>query len=221
MARGARIAVVMALALSAGQALAQPAEVPLRELNDGWAFEALGHSLQMPFPAWLSEEEIARGDVRDQVEARYFADERQALVEIIPSGEEFTAWSTLYAARITLEPERPLPDYRRSVMFGYAQTCNPNLAGFFQLGEDRSDAELAPLGFVCGEFIDRLEGFAGQGEVVIMAFQRSEAGIAVVYQEWRGPRFQPPQPATWPVETAIVEGRAGAFRERVELATTD
>jgi hypothetical protein len=221
MARRAWIGMVTAAALSAGPALAQPAEVPLSEHAGGWAFEALGQRLLMPFPAWLSDADIARGDVREQVEARFFSDERQALVEIIPSGEEFTAWSTLYAARITLEPERPLPDYRRSVMFGYAQTCNPNYAGFFQLGEDRSDTELAPLGFVCGEFLDRLEGFAGQGEVVIMAFQRSEESIAVVYQEWRGPRFELPQPDTWPVETAIVEGRAGVFRERVELATTD
>jgi len=221
MAPRALIGLLMALACPAGMALAQPAEVPLRELDDGWAFEALGLSLELPFPVWLDDDAIAAGNVRDQVEARFFTDDRQALVEIIPLGEEFSAWSTLYAARITLEPERPLADYRRSIMFGYAQTCNTNSAGFFQLGEDVSETELAPLGFVCGEFLDRIEGFAGQGEVAIMAFQRSEAGISMVYQEWRGPRFEPPQPASWPVETAIVEGRAAAFSERAVLATID
>jgi DNA-directed RNA polymerase beta subunit len=72
--------------------------------------------------------------------------------KITPKGETPETWRTLYAARLTFEPDRTLIDYRRSTMTGYARNCRPELTGFFQLGEDRGET-LAPLGFVCGAFL--------------------------------------------------------------------
>lgn len=215
------LVLILAASLLVQPAASQQAEAPLREVDDGWVLEALGHQLTLPYPIWLDADAVSEGEVAAQVELRYFGNERQALVEMIPKGESFDAWSTLYAARITLEPRRTLPDYRRSILFGYAQTCKPETAGFFQLGQDQDEHTLAPLGFVCGSFLDRLAGYEGQGQVMIMAFKHLETSVAVIYQEWRGARFDPAAPASWPVGTAIVESQAWALVEQSVLSLAD
>lgn len=194
---------------------------PLEREGDLLVLDALSHQFSIPLPDWLSAEERSSQDVTALVETHYASDERQALLEIMPKGQSETDWQTLYAARITLEPERALADYRRATMFGYAQICQPELTGFFQLGEDQGET-LAPVGFVCGAFLNRLAGYAGLGEVMIMAFKRTEAGVAVVYQEWRGDAFDPTNPSMWPVPTDTVEARARELQAEAELlAATD
>jgi hypothetical protein len=217
----------LALPLIAGLALAIPvpaqdvAATPLAREDDRLVLATLSHRFAIPLPDWLTPEERAATDIAALVETTYVSDERHALLEIMPKGQDEADWHTLYGARITLEPERALTDYRRATMIGYAQVCQPELTGFFQLGEDQGET-LATLGFVCGAFLNRLAGYAGMGEVMIMAFKRSDAGIAVVYQEWRGDAFDPTNPATWPVATDTVETRARQLQAEAELlAATD
>lgn len=213
--------IVLAFPLLATLAFAVPASAqsvapaPLERDGDMLVLDTHAHRLSLPLPDWLNPEERA-ADSATQFETAFASDDRQALLEIVPKGESHLDWRTLYAARITLEPERALPDYRRATMVSYAQLCQPEFTGFFQLGEDQGDI-LAPLGFVCGAFLNRLSGYAGHGEVAIMAFKRTEAGVAVVYQEWRGAAFDPTNPATWPVPTDTVEARARELAAEAEL----
>jgi hypothetical protein len=188
---------------------------PLSRAGEGFALETLGHRLTMPAPEWLVPAG-ADADPVAAVEALFAADGRQALLEILPKGEDPVEWTTLYAARIMLEPERDLADYRQVVMLGYAQTCQRSLTAFFQLGQDEGD-NLAPLGFVCGAHLDWLDGFAGRGQVAIVSFKRTERGIAAVYQEWRGRAFDPTNPSTWPVATDVVERQAQALQRDAAL----
>lgn len=210
----------------AGMALGAPAmaqvtsEPPVTEEGNALILDAIGHKFSLPLPDWLSSAERLSGNVIPLVDATYRSDENQALLEIYPKGETEALWKTLYGARITLEAGRPLDDYRRAVMFGYSQTCKPELTGFFQFGEDEGDT-LAPLGFVCGAYLDRLTGYAGEGEVMVMTFRKSEKGVAIVYQEWRGDAFDPSKPETWPVDTDIVEARAKQLQADAVLALAD
>ena len=80
---------------------------------------------------------------------------------------------------------------------------------------------LAPLGFACGGYNDRLSGYQGKGEVMIMRFLKTARGVGVVYQEWLGPAFDPATPASWPVDTALIERRVAQFEAEVALGLVD
>ena len=206
------LSVALLAVAASGPAMAQiRSEPPLTEQGNQLLLDTLGHKFALPLPDWLSSAERLSGNVKPLFDATFRSDENQALLEIYPKGETEALWKTLYGARITLEPSRPLSDYRNAVMFGYSQTCKPKLTGFFQFGEDEGD-NLAPLGFVCGAYLDRLTGYAGEGEVMVMSFRKSDKGVAIVYQEWRGKAFDPSDPKTWPVATDVVEARAKQFQ---------
>ncbi len=212
---------VSALLLSVAGPLAQGSE-PMPVVQDGVTLhlDALGHRLAMPLPSWLSDAERLSADVLDLVVTSYSGDATQALFEMVKAGETTRDWSEIYAARLTLEPARALSDYRQAAMVGYARTCRPELTGFFQLGEGRPD-DLPPLGFVCGAFLSGIPGYAGQGEIAIIAFKKTATAVAVVTHEWRGRAFDPTNPSTWPVAAAIVEARAAELHNMATLAVAD
>lgn len=195
-------------------------EAPLVEEGNALVLTTIGHQFTLPLPDWLTPAERLSGNVQPLVETSFRADPTQALLEIYPKGETPEQWTTLYGARITLEASRPLADYRSAVMYGYSQTCNPKLSGFFQFGEDDGET-LAALGYVCGAYLDRLEGYQGQGEVMVMAFSKTEKGVAIAYQEWRGPLFDPSKPETWPVSTDMLKARAEQLQTEAALSLAD
>lgn len=195
-------------------------EPPLVAEGDQLVLEAMDQRMVLPMPDWLSEEQRKDGDVRAHLEATYIADETQALLEIYPKGESQALWSTLYGARLTRQTNVSLVDYRAAVMSAYARNCKPELTGFFQLGPDEGE-NLAPLGFVCGSYLDTLSGYQGLGEVMVVSFRKSDKGIAIVYQEWRGKSFDPAQPASWPVATQTVEARANQLNSAAQLSALD
>jgi hypothetical protein len=214
----------IALMLSVVPAVSAQAQVrsepPLVAEGDQLVLEAMDQRMVLPMPDWLSEAQRRDGDVRSHLEAVYVADETQALLEIYPKGESQALWSTLYGARITRQTNVSLVDYRAAVMSAYARNCKPELTGFFQLGPDEGES-LAPLGFVCGSYLDTLSGYQGLGEVMVVSFRKSDRGIAIVYQEWRGKSFDPAQPASWPVATQTVEARANQLNSAAQLSALD
>ena len=213
-------ALVAAGLLLTGPATAQVAsEPPLSTVDNMLVLDAMGQQLTMPMPDWLGATAMS-GDVGAQVETKYVADDKQAVLEILPKGENEALWSTLYGAHITLTADRPLSEYRSELMDRYAQTCQPELTGFFQFGQDAGDV-LAPLGFVCGAYLNQLANYAGEGEVMVMSFRKSAKGVAIVYQEWRGDAFDPAQPTTWPVATDVVEARARQLQDKASLSLSD
>lgn len=211
--------VLIALGVATAPALAQiRSDAPLVEESGKLVLDAMGHRLQLPRPDWLTGEDAALG----RVETSFLAEDGQALLEIYPKGESEALWTTLYGARISRdENERTLADYRAALMVLHANSCKPELTGFFQLGQDNGDNDLAPLGFVCGAYGDQYRTFAGLGEVMVASFQRSDTGVAIIYQEWRGKSFNPGDPKTWPVATDIVEARARQLKADVALSKAD
>lgn len=195
-------------------------EPPLVAEGDQLVLEAMDQRMVLPMPDWLSEAQRRDGDVRAHLETVYVADDAQALLEIYPKGESQALWSTLYGARITRQTDVSLVDYRAAVMSAYARNCKPELTGFFQLGPDEGES-LAPLGFVCGSYLDTLSGYQGLGEVMVVSFRKSDKGIAIIYQEWRGKSFDPAQPTSWPVATQTVEARANQLNSTAQLSALD
>lgn len=216
--------IVLALTLSvlpAAAALAQiRSEPPLVERDGQLVLEAMEQSLSMPMPNWLDADTRESGAVRSQVETVYVEDETQALLEIFPKGESQALWTTLYGARITRQAGLALTEYRQAVMAAYARNCKPEVTVFFQLAPDEGE-DLAPLGFVCGAYRDTLIGYQGLGEVMIVRFSKSEKGVGIVYQEWRGKSFDPSQPANWPIAAEVVEARASELQQAASLSALD
>lgn len=214
------ILVLVTLSLGALPAFAQiRSEPPVTEENGKLRLDAIGHQLALPVPDWLGAD--AATGTMDKVSSTFLAEDGQAVLEIYPQGESEALWTVLYGARISRdEKERTLADYRAALMMLYANNCKPELTGFFQLGPDEGD-NLAPLGFVCGGYLDQYTGFAGLGEVMVASFRRSDTGVAIVYQEWRGDAFDPANPSSWPVSTDVVEARAAQLQAEVTLSKAD
>lgn len=201
----------------AAQELSVP---PIVQDGNGLVLSGLGHIFDIPLPDWLSPAERLGGDVIGRVNANYRADAKQALLEIYPEGQNQQKWSTLFGARITLDAGRPLTDYRSAVMYGYSQTCKPELTGFFKFGQDNGD-DLPVLAFVCGAYLDSIKGYAGLGEVMIVSFAKTDKATAIAYQEWKGAAFDPSRPATWPVGTETLKARAEQLKAATSLTQAD
>jgi hypothetical protein len=189
---------------------------PLTQDGSALHFDAVGHRFSIPFPDWLTAAERLSPDIVSLVEATYFADDKQAFIEFFPRGETLNNFTTTYAARITNEPGRSLEDYRRATIFGYSRACNPDATGVFLFGEETPDFFPA-LAFICGAYLDTIPELKGQGEVMVSVFRKTDAGIAVIYQEWRGPAFGTYDPATWPVTPEALEARANELQSQAVL----
>lgn len=211
-------AVVLGIATPA---LAQSTvDAPISVRDGELALSALGHVLAVPTPPWLTPDQLTSGQIADLTDLSYATDKVRAQLDMFPKGENAQAWTSAMGARIVLQPALALSEYRASEMTYYAQACKPESSGFFQLEPDTADY-LATLGFVCGAFLDTLSGYAGQGEVALIEFKRTKAGLAVVYEKWRGNAFDPAVPSSWPVPTATVEAAAARLKADVSFLAAD
>lgn len=213
----------LCLALVAGLAAALPvaatetASPVLSRAGEQLALEALEQRLLMPAPDWLA----AGAEIDPNApETLLEADAQEVSLLLYPRAESEAFWTTRVGARLSLDGNANLKAYRDVVIIGYAQICRPELTAFFQLSPDQGE-ELAPLGFACGGYNDRLSGYQGKGEVMIMRFLKTARGVGVVYQEWLGPAFDPATPASWPVDTALIERRVAQFEAEVALGLVD
>lgn len=214
------LAAMTALAFMAGPVLAQTAgSLPFAYEDGKLVLNSLGQTLTLPTPDWTSEASNAEA-LSELVSTRFLEERAQAHLEIYRRGEGEAFWTTLYGARISNQANMELTDFRSVVINVYAQSCNPETVALFQLEPDQADM-LPPIGYVCGAYLDGFTDFAGQGEVMVMGFYKSENGLGMVYQEWRGEAFDAADPATWPVPADVVEAQMARFSTEVTLAATD
>ena len=209
-----------ALALSTSPALAQVNGALPFALQDGQlVLDALDQRLTLPSPDWAAEA-TSEAELSELVSTRFLEESGQAHLEIYKRGEGEAFWSTLYGARLSSQTGTSLADFRSVVINAYAQSCNPDTVALFQLEPDQDDM-LPPVGYVCGAYLDGFSAFAGQGEVMIMGFYKSEAGVGMVYQEWRGDAFDASDSSTWPIDGAAVEAYMAKLQSTVTLSAAD
>lgn len=202
----------LVLPLASAPALAQDETARVGQSGEMLVYEAEGHRLQTILPAWFALEQET--GLSDQ-EVIVTGDDNSTRFEIVPEGQNAQDWTYLYGARIMLEPERDLVQYRQAAAFGYAMGCNGAKGQFFLTDED-TDADIAPMIFICGEFAESANR-PDQGEILAIAFKRTNAGIAVIYEEFRTPAFDGKDPAAWPVTGEYLVARARALASGAEL----
>jgi hypothetical protein len=179
------------------------------------SFSALGHRFVLPTPDWLAPAQRLSPDLLPLLESNTYGDATQAFVEFFPKGQSVDNWTTTYAARLTLQPGRSLDDYRRATMYGYSQICKEEALGFFNFGEE-TDTFFPALGMACGAYKDNGK-LRGLGEVMVAVFRKTDTGIAMIYQEWKGRAFDPSDPTTWPVDAKAFQTRAKELQDVVTL----
>jgi len=212
--------IILATAFLALPAAAQPAaSVPLRADSERFVLNALEQNLALPLPDWLELEGAAPDAMLDRVSVYFQQEEGEARLEIYPRGEGEAFWSRLYGARIIQQPGLALTSLRSVIINVYARACRPEAVALFQFEPDDGD-NIPPLGFVCGAYQD-LPGYAGQGEVMLIGFYRSDAGVAMIYQEWRGAAFDPTDSDTWPVSGEEIQSRVDQFKAQAGLTPAD
>lgn len=204
---------VLALALATPAIAQDPPTLGRDGVNV--SFTALGHRFVLPTPDWLTPTERLAPDLGPLIESNTYGDAAQAFVEFFPKGETVENWSKTYAARLTLNPGRSLDDYRRATMYGYRQICREDALGFFNFGEETDDFFPA-LGMVCGAYFDN-GPLKGRGELMVAVFRKTETGVAMIYEEWKGRAFDPSDPKTWPIDAAAFRARAKELQDVVKL----
>lgn len=209
---------ILATLALASPALAQDAAMPLTNEDGTLTLTALGQALSLPLPSWIKDAPDI-GDLPDVASSRYGDEGNQVHLELYPKGEGEAFWTTHFGARIAKQPSPTLAQFRGAVIDVYARSCKPETVALFQLEPDQDDT-IPPLGFVCGAFRD-LPGYSGKGEVMIASFAKTDDGMAMVYQEWRGDAFDPSKPANWPISSKQVEETMARFKADTALARAD
>ena len=59
------------------------------------------------------------------------------------------------------------------------------------------------------------------GEIMAISLRQSEAGMAIVYQQWRGAAFDPASAANWPAPPETIEARARLLQAETMLTLAD
>lgn len=193
--------------------------LPLRAEAEHLVLNAPGQQMTLPLPDWAELAGAPAEGLLERVSAHVREDEGEVQLEIYPRGEGQALWSRLYGARIFNQPNLPLADLRSVIIDVYGRSCQPETIALFQLEPDDGD-NIPPLGYVCGAYRN-LPGYNGKGEVMIMGFYKSSAGVAMLYQEWRGAAFNPADSASWPVSPAEIEARVVQFKAEAALTSVD
>lgn len=210
-----RILVCLACLLAASPATAQiRSEPPLTIADNALELTALGQRLVLPAPDWAGD--LVGHAILSGFEAVFRSGDDQADLELYQNGAVYALARTLYGAHMVSDPDADPANYRAVVVDGFNRACMPGLSAFVQLGDDPDDA-LAPMLLICGA--QRSDN--DTGEVMTISLQKSEAGIAIVYQQWRGAAFDPASAANWPAPPETIEARARLLQAETMLTLAD
>lgn len=200
----------------AAPALAQDANARAGQVDGQLVLEAQGHQFFVALPAWFAQNEDMTLDDQELIIS---GDKNSTRFEILPKGQNADSWTHMYGARIVLEPERDLAEYRSAAAYGYALTCHGETGQYFLADQD-TDEQIAPLIFICGRFVPEA-GRPGEGEIMVMAFRRTDKGIAVVYEEFRTRAFNGKDQAAWPISGPSMVERANQLLASAALEKLD
>lgn len=218
------IIVLLAAMETAPAAMAAPAVVsraaPLTRNGDLMELDTAGHKLSLPLPEWLSDGDKAGDDLQAVLETAFVGGDTEAQVELFPKGQTQLDWKTRYGAQVLLQANAPLGRFRDISMRAFAATCPPKNIGFFQTEPDQGEV-LPPLGFVCADYGAKEGPLVGLGEIALLAFRKTDRGVTLVYEDWRGAAFDAAKPATWPISTDALQARSDQFKGEVALVSAN
>lgn len=215
------VCLTLATPVLAAPATTTPAsDAPMTRNGDQIELDMVSHKLSVPLPDWLSDSDKATDDLKSVLETAFVGGASQAQVEWFPKGQNQASWTTRYGAQLLLQPNAPLPKFRAITMRSFAATCPKANIGFFQTELDDGE-KLPPLGFICDNYGQASGPLAGLGEIALLAFRKTDSGVSLVYEDWRGPAFDATKPATWPISPDALQARSATFNAKVSLVSAN
>lgn len=190
-------------------------EPPLTVADRALQLTTLGQRLTLPAPDWVASD-LAGDAMLDGFEAVFRSGDGEAELQLYRNGAVYALAQTLYGAHVISNPDAVPANYRDAVIDGFSRACMPGLSAFVQLGENPDDIQ-APLLLICGA--QRAD--TRKGEVMATSLRTSAAGLAIVYQQWRGPAFDPSSAANWPAPSAVIEAQARRLQAETMLTLAD
>ncbi|KRA47673.1 hypothetical protein [Devosia sp. Root635] len=190
-------------------------EPPLAAADGGLVLTTMGQRLHLPAPDWVAAN-IEGEAVLSSFEAVFRSGDVEADLELYGNGAVYALATTRYGAHVVRDAEAVPASYRDAVVDGFGRACVPGLVAFIQLGDDPDDV-LAPLLLVCGA----QTADTRHGEIMAISLSKSEAGLAIVHQQWRGAAFDPARAEDWPAAPEAIEARARALQAGTTLTLAD
>ena len=189
-------------------------EPPLTIEDNALELTTLGQLLTLPAPDWAGD--LAGQAILAGFEAVFRSGDDEAELQLYRNGAVYALADTVYGAHVISNPDAVPVNYRDAVIDGFGRACMPGLSAFVQLGDDPDDIQ-APLLLICGA--QRAD--TRKGEIMAISLLTSAAGLAIVYQQWRGPAFDPSSAANWPAPSAVIEAQARRLQAETMLTLAD
>jgi len=127
--------------------------------------------------------------------------------ELIPKGESFEAWSSLYAIKLEEGIALSFEAYVSQLLGIYLNACDMEIrmVGAIQL-EDGHVRLIIP----CQSYRDN----PATGELAMFDIRQQDDDFINIYQHWRGAAFSADDVATWPADS----GKVGGFLRNADAA---
>ena len=171
--------------------------------------------VQYPAPGWqqtmkpFSESEM----YRDQKGPSF-------IFEQIPKGENFEAWTQLYAIHGAYLPKAEnltIKQFANLNMKPFNQACGRE---YISISKLEDSADILTIILFCAASPNGPEklGYGpDKGEIALMTFRRQDDTFIKIYHEWRGPKFDAADNTTWPVAPNVLNEMIRRF-ERIHIS---
>lgn len=170
-------------------------------------FEAV---VQYPAPSWFTSTQVF-----DQVEIYRKRDGWQFLIEFIPKGESFEAWSKMLALRgyyLPGDKKIPIPVLANPITQMLFKVCGAKNIAYQEV--TMTDQEATYVMF-CTSSPGGLSQFGygpDVGEILLKSVRRQDDTYIEIYHEWRGKRFNVDDPQTWPASPDTIKEMIRRFK---------
>ena len=111
--------------------------------------------------------------------------------ELIPAGESFDAWSSLYAMKIEEGVDLSFEAYVSQLLSIYLNACDVSTDMIAVIAQEENYLRIL---IPCQSYKDD----PSTGEVAVFDIRQQEDDFINIYQHWRGPAFSAQDTSGWP-----------------------
>ncbi|MBL4614326.1 MAG: hypothetical protein JKY27_05570 [Magnetovibrio sp.] len=164
-----------------------------------------------PVPSWITSEV----DFFDQIEIYRKQQGDGFLIEFIPKGERFEAWSKMLAVQGAYVPQLkdlPLERIALSTFQPLAQACGKDNLKSQKIESNESVVTILMLCRASPNGPATIGYGANKGEIILKSVHRFKSTFIEIYHEWRGEKFDFDDQSTWPTPLNTINEMIRRFK---------
>ncbi len=188
------VLIVLGPGAASAQNAAQPTEPGGSQIRmfDAWA--------QFPYPSWhKTGNALAESQVSRQQHADTF------VVAMIPKKDSFRSWTNQYTLFGTWREQLTLSKFINSSIGVFYKACGKQN---FKLRKILRKPDAALVAVSCPNTPEGPAAYGygdGVGEITLMWMGKFEKSYVKIYEQWRGPKFDARNAASWPVSKQVLD----------------